>query len=158
MKLNQNGTATIDLGGTEVTLRSPTYGELKTLRASRLTINQTIQDQMTEIETSLTKKQLEMLRAAQRSSRGKATEEDVKLWDSPREADKEAVSAALVKIRDLPDKVADDVANWWSDTIAMLGDVPRPDINGLPAGLINFESIALWVEHVETTPFLSGPQ
>lgn len=156
MQLNENGTITVTLGGNDITLRSPTYGELKILRRQSNELQEFTREQVDTVQSKLTAKQALLLEIARKGS--KQTEEDKEAWDKAPKKDLDAVTAVINELNEIPDQLMDRIAEWWTEVIELLGDTVKPDLNAIPAGLVNGASMSLFFNHVETTPFLSGPQ
>lgn len=87
-----------------------------------------------------------------------ASEADAKKYNNAKEEDLLAVGEYLKSLDEVPEAVSEEIASWWADAIEMLGNVPRPDPDSIPAGMVSSTSVGLYLAAIETTPFLSGPQ
>jgi hypothetical protein len=157
MKLNKDGTATLQVGETTLTLPNPTWGQLKKLKARADQISETIASAQASIMDLLNEKQREVLQLGfrVRQATSKEQTEYLSKLNALDDNDGAAITAAAERIKTLPDTAAELAVGWWVETINALTDsgVQGDD---LPGYLSTGNSIQEYLIHVETVPFDSG--
>ena len=124
MKLNKDGTATLQVGEMTLTLPNPTWGQLKKLKARADQISETIAQAQASILESLNSKQTEVLQLGfrVRQATSKEQTEYLSKLSALDDDDGEAITAAAERIKTLPDTAAELAVGWWTETINVLTD------------------------------------
>lgn len=158
MKLLEDGTAEVVLRGETLTIPSPTYGTLKLAKQAWRKLSRKRLSQYDSLQDGLTPSQKALASAI---DSGKAA--DVRA--AQENASREDLLAVSDYVEDGKDLLAAFSAEWWTGdgegwlgylNLALSPATPfTPD--ELPGNLANAGAVRDYIDHVETTPFLSGP-
>jgi hypothetical protein len=158
MHLQKDGTAVVTVAGQELTLRTPTWGELKGLRKGAVKIQEQASLLLKAWESNLLDGLSDESKSLMQAVTGKKT--DKRAWqrrlESLPQEEQDKINASLFDIQVMiPETTGGLAADWWVSTIATLNGA-EVSVDEIPGPMANINTIEQFIIHVETTPFDSG--